>query len=52
MPKGPKGEKRPAIVIGNALTVTKSATGEIEEDSARTKPHEALGHRDAKAPRT
>jgi hypothetical protein len=32
MPKGPKGEKRPADVIGNAVMVAKIATGEIEED--------------------
>ena len=32
MPKGPKGEKRPADVIGAAVTVAKIATGEIEED--------------------
>lgn len=31
MPKGPKGEKRPADVIGNAVRVMKIATGEIEE---------------------
>jgi len=35
MPKGPKGQKRPADVIGNAITVAKIATGEIEEDGAR-----------------
>jgi hypothetical protein len=32
MPKGPKGEKRPADVIGAAVKVAKIATGEIEED--------------------
>lgn len=31
MPKGPKGEKRPADVIGNAVKVMKIATGEEEE---------------------
>jgi hypothetical protein len=31
MPKTPKGHKRPADVIGNAVTVMKIATGEIEE---------------------
>ena len=31
MPKGPKGEKRPADVIGAAVKVMKIATGEIEE---------------------
>lgn len=29
MPKGPKGERRPADVIGNAVMVMKIATGEI-----------------------
>ena len=32
MPKGPKGEKRTADVIGNAVHVMRIATGEIEED--------------------
>ncbi len=31
MPKGPKGEKRPADVIGAAVKVMQIATGEIEE---------------------
>ena len=31
MPKGPRGEKRPADVIGAAVKVAKIATGEIEE---------------------
>jgi hypothetical protein len=31
MPKTPKGHKRPADVIGNAVHVMKIATGEIEE---------------------
>ena len=34
MPKGPKGQKRPADVIGNAIRVAKIATGEITEDVA------------------
>lgn len=33
MPKGPKGEKRPADVIGNAVHVMRIATGEITEDT-------------------
>src|SRR5439155_17587628 len=32
MPRGPKGEKRPADVIGNAVKVMKIATGEEPED--------------------
>jgi len=31
MPKGPRGEKRPADVIGAAIKVAKIATGEIED---------------------
>ncbi|MBV9064321.1 MAG: RNA-binding protein [Methylobacteriaceae bacterium] len=31
MPRGPKGEKRPADVIGAAIAVAKIATGEVEE---------------------
>ena len=31
MPKGPKGEKRPADVIGAAVMVSKIATGEIDD---------------------
>ena len=31
MPRGPKGEKRPADVIGAAVKVMRIATGEIEE---------------------
>jgi hypothetical protein len=31
MPRGPKGEKRPADVIGSAVHVMRIATGEIED---------------------
>jgi hypothetical protein len=31
MPRGPKGEKRPADVIGAAIMIGRIATGEIEE---------------------
>jgi hypothetical protein len=31
MPRGPKGERRPADVIGNAVHIMRVATGEIEE---------------------
>jgi hypothetical protein len=33
MPKGPKGEKRPADAVGAAVKVAKIATGEVEEDT-------------------
>ena len=32
MPRGPKGEKRPADVIGAAVMVAKIATGEMDEN--------------------
>jgi hypothetical protein len=32
MPRGPKGEKRPADVIGAAVTVGRIATGDVTED--------------------
>lgn len=32
MPKGPKGEKRPADVIGNAVKIMRIATGEEQEE--------------------
>jgi hypothetical protein len=33
IPRTPKGHKRPADVIGNAVTVMKIATGEIDESA-------------------
>jgi hypothetical protein len=35
MPKGPRGEKRPADVIGNAVKVMRTATGEAIATNAR-----------------
>jgi hypothetical protein len=32
MPKGPKGEKRPADTVGAAIKAARIATGEEEED--------------------
>ena len=51
MPKGPKGEKRPADVIGAAVTVAKIATGEIEEttDDGKNKAAVELGRKGGKA---
>lgn len=47
MPKGPKGEKRPADVIGNAVHVMRIATGEIDEtapvDDGKDPAAKALG---------
>jgi len=31
MPRGPKGEKPPADVVGNAVHVIKTATGEVAD---------------------
>ncbi len=36
MPEGPQRQKRPADVIGNAVTVAKIATGEIEEETIQS----------------
>lgn len=32
MPRGPNGERRPADVVGCAVKVAKTATGEAEEE--------------------
>jgi hypothetical protein len=50
MPRGPRGEKRPADVIGNAVEVMRIATGEETEelDSAKSAAAE-LGSRGGKA---
>ena len=49
MPTGPKGQKRPADVIGNAVHVMKIATGEIEEtapvDDGKDPAAKSLGAR-------
>ena len=48
MSKGPKGEKRPADVIGNAVKVMRIATGEEEEtktDDGKDKAAVSLGKR-------
>ena len=37
MPKGPKGENRPADVIGAAIMVAKIATGEAEDAESNLK---------------
>ena len=33
MPKGPKGQQRPADVIGTAIKVARIATGEVKDDT-------------------
>ena len=52
MPVGPRGEKRPADVIGNAVTVARIATGEIAEelvDDDKNPAAKALGAKGGKA---
>ena len=52
MPKGPKGEKRPADVIGTAIKVARIATGEIEDkqpDDGKNKAAQELGRLGGKA---
>jgi hypothetical protein len=50
MPRGPKGEKRPADVIGNAVHVMRIATGEIEDrvpDDGKDKAPQSMGRKGA-----
>jgi hypothetical protein len=49
MPKGPKGEKRPADVIGNAVKVMRIATGEEEEAVTPANAAATLGKLGGKA---
>lgn len=50
MPRGPRGEKRPADVIGNAVKVMRIATGEETEEIDHIKSAAAeLGSRGGKA---
>jgi hypothetical protein len=52
MPRGPKGEKRPADVIGTAVKVMKIATGEEQEDrtdNGKDKAAVSLGQRGGRA---
>ena len=52
MPKGPKGQKRPADVIGNAIKVARIATGEETEDmpdDGKDPAAKSLGSRGGKA---
>ena len=43
MPKGPRGESRPADVVGCAVTVAKIATGDIIDETKPTNPERAAG---------
>jgi len=52
MPRGPKGGRRPADVIGNAVHVMRIATGEIEDkvpNDGKNKAAQELGRMGGKA---
>ena len=50
MPKGPRGEKRPADAIGAAIMVGRIATGEVEDERNELKSAAAqLGSKGGKA---
>jgi hypothetical protein len=49
MPKGPRGEKRPADVIGAAVKVMRIATGEEEEEATARSAAAELGSLGGKA---
>lgn len=52
MPKGPKGEKRPADVVSNAVRIARIATGEEEEEltqDGKDKAAVSLGRRGGRA---
>ena len=52
MPRGPKGEKRPADVIGAAVMIGKIATGEVDDlttDDGKIAAAVALGRMGGKA---
>jgi hypothetical protein len=49
MPKGPRGEKRPADVIGAAVKVMRIATGEETEELTVKSAAAELGSRGGKA---
>jgi hypothetical protein len=52
MPRGPKGERRPADVIGNAIMIARIATGEIEDittEDGKNAAAVALGRMGGKA---
>jgi hypothetical protein len=53
MPRGPKGQKRPADVIGDAVKVMRMATGEETEnfpaDDGKDKAAQSLGQRGGRA---
>jgi hypothetical protein len=52
MPRGPRGQRRPAGVIGNAVMLARIATGELEDlttDDGKNAAAVALGRMGGKA---
>lgn len=53
MPRGPKGQKRPADTVGNAIKVARLATGEEEEEfngkDGKDPAAQAMGRKGGKA---
>lgn len=51
MPKGPKGQKRPADVIGNAVHVMKVLTGDADDgpEDGKDKAAQEMGKKGGKA---
>ena len=48
MPKGPKGQKRPADVVGNAVHVMRVLTGEADDeapDDGKDKAAQSMGRK-------
>lgn len=48
MPKGPRGEKRPADAVGLAVMIGKIATGEIEDTRELSSAAAELGRKGGK----
>ena len=49
MPRGPRGEQRPADVIGCAVTVARLSVGDMEERLTQPSGKVRSGHAGAKA---
>jgi hypothetical protein len=52
MPRGPQGQRRPADVVGNAVTIVKIVTGELEDvttEDGKNAAAVALGRKGGKA---
>lgn len=51
MPRGPKGEKRKADVVGNAILIGKIATGEVSDGGGKSERSAAakLGQKGGRA---